>query len=81
MNVQTMPESTQARLAALRLRHRSVDRDIEAEQKRPAPDLGTLQGLKRVKLRLKDEIARYEGLVRTLERGPKHRRRGTPQDA
>lgn len=68
MKMTASPQSTEARLAGLRLKHRSLDRDVRAEQMRPVPDLGTIKSLKRDKLRAKDEIARLEGVMRTLDR-------------
>jgi hypothetical protein len=57
-----------SRIEALLRRHRSLDERVAAEQGRPQPDAMVLQMLKREKLRLKDEITRYEGLMRTLAR-------------
>ena len=68
MNMTALPQSTQARLAGLRFRHRGLDRDLRAEQGRPVPNFATVKALKRDKLRLKDEIARLEGLMPTLGR-------------
>ena len=58
-----------SRIEALRSRHGALDRRIEVEHRRPLPDNSVLQRLKREKLRLKDELARYDGLSRTLARG------------
>ncbi|OWY12160.1 DUF465 domain-containing protein [Thioclava sp. NG1] len=57
-----------ARIAALRARHRDLDARVEQEQKRAWRDMSVLQRLKRRRLRLKDELGRYEGLLRTLAR-------------
>lgn len=65
--------SVQARVAALRGRHMALEDRIALEQRRPAPDAARLQSLKRRKLRVKDEMARYEGVLRLVEarvRGP-----------
>jgi hypothetical protein len=69
-----MPKSTgtklfsiDARLANLRDRHRQAKSKIAEELKRPAPCSFTLQKLKRKRLKIKDEVARYDGLLRTLE--------------
>jgi len=57
-----------ARIAALRVRHRALDETVAKEQKRSWRDMALLQRLKRRRLRLKDELARYEGVLRTLAR-------------
>ena len=48
-----------ARVAQLRRRHQSLAAQIEEELQRPAPCSAALQRLKRQRLRLKDQIARY----------------------
>lgn len=53
-----------ARIAALRARHRALDDQVAAEQRRAWPEAGMLQMLKRRRLRLKDELKRCEGLLR-----------------
>lgn len=58
--------SIKARMANLRHRHTDVKARIAEELKRPAPCSMALQRLKRRRLKIKDEIARYEGLLRTL---------------
>lgn len=45
-------------LATLAARHAGLERAIEEEVRRPAPDGLSLTDLKRRKLRVKDEIAR-----------------------
>ena len=50
-----MPTSHQA---ALEMKHATLDRRIATESHRPLPDAQTLAGLKRQKLRLKEELAR-----------------------
>jgi len=57
-----------AKIEALRKRHRMLDDRIAVEHQRPLPDMSVLQRLKRHKLRLKDELERYEGVIRTLSR-------------
>lgn len=57
-----------ARVVALRTRHREIDDQVAQEQKRTWRDAALLQKLKRRRLRLKDELGRYEGLLRTLAR-------------
>ena len=55
----TDQDSIAQRLEALRAEHQSLNAEIDALQGR-GDDLA-IQGLKRQKLRLKDEIARLEG--------------------
>ncbi len=45
-----------ARLAALRNRHERLESALEAERKRPMACAFKLQSLKRLKLKVKDEI-------------------------
>lgn len=49
------------RLEALRRRHNEIDNAVRQEAQRPAPDSVTVRTLKKVKLRLKDDI---EALLR-----------------
>lgn len=58
--------SIEARMAKLRSRHSYVKNKIAEELKRPAPCSIALQHLKRRRLQIKDVIARYDGLLRTL---------------
>ncbi|WP_373562052.1 YdcH family protein [Sphingobium sp. IP1] len=44
--------------SALHLKHAGLERRILEEMKRPLPDLGVIQQLKRQKLRLKEELTR-----------------------
>jgi hypothetical protein len=44
----------------LRTRHRSLEIEIDQEIHRPHPDDTTLAGLKRQKLRIKDELVQLE---------------------
>ena len=48
------------RLHALRARHEILEARISAERGRPRPDAFQLMQLKRIKLKLRDEIARVE---------------------
>ncbi len=57
-----------ARVEAIRRRHRALEQSVETEHMRPLPDVVVLQSLKREKLRLKDEMQVYEGLLRILDR-------------
>ena len=43
--------------SALQIKHATLQRQIEQELGRPAPDLVTIQHLKSRKLRIKDEIS------------------------
>ncbi|WP_417684036.1 YdcH family protein [Roseibium sp.] len=52
------------RLKALRDQHRTLDTLIEREVIRPAHDVMHVRTLKKIRLRLRDEIARIEALVR-----------------
>ncbi len=54
------------KIAALKTRHHELKQKIAEELKRPVPCAMSLQKLKRRRLRIKDEMARYEGLLRTL---------------
>lgn len=58
--------SVEARVANLRHRHHEIKQKIKEELKRPSPCGMALQGLKRRRLQIKDEIARYNGVLRTL---------------
>lgn len=58
--------SLAARITALRKRHSDLESRIGRELSRPAPDSATLGRLKRHKLMIKDEMSRYEGLLRAL---------------
>ena len=56
------------RVAELARRHRVIDRQIAAEHSRPAACSLRLQRLKRLRPRIKDEIALQQGVLRTLYR-------------
>ncbi len=60
------------RIEAIARKHRQIDQEITQESRRPLPDAAVLQRLKRQKLQLKDEMARHEGLLRTLSRATPH---------
>ncbi|MEQ9258557.1 MAG: YdcH family protein [Roseovarius sp.] len=62
--------SIKARMANLRHRHSDLKARIAEELKRPAPCSTSLQQLKRKRLKIKDEIASYEGLLRTIGASP-----------
>ncbi|SDD77030.1 Protein of unknown function [Ruegeria marina] len=59
--------SLKLRMAVLKDRREELKQRILQELKRPAPCAQTLRMLKRRKLSLKDELARHEGLLRTLD--------------
>lgn len=46
------------RISALKAKHADLEKALEAETQRPRPDSAVLAGIKREKLRIKDEIAR-----------------------
>lgn len=52
-----------SRYRALLMAHASVDKRLRAESSRPGPDFAVIQGLKRRKLRIKDELAMIDRLV------------------
>ena len=41
---------------ALQTKHAAIDARLHEEQGRPSPDAGTIQQLKRAKLRIKEEL-------------------------
>jgi hypothetical protein len=51
------PGALIARIDTLRRRHRELDRRIEAEQQRPAPDDTEIKRLKQERLGLRDAIS------------------------
>jgi hypothetical protein len=52
--------SSQDRIEELRAQHRNLEQALGLEIARPAPNTETIAGLKRQKLRIKDEIAQLE---------------------
>ncbi|MEM9938387.1 MAG: DUF465 domain-containing protein [Pseudomonadota bacterium] len=48
--------SLKRRIEELARRHRQLDEQIHAEQKRPAADISIVKDLKRQKLRIKEEM-------------------------
>ena len=52
-----------ARLNALRARHGILQAKIDAEGLRPSPDTIRVKILKKMRLKLRDQIALYERLV------------------
>jgi len=55
--------SNHNRYSTLVDRHRRIDAKLDREMKRPLPDYFIVQGLKREKLRLKDEMKAWEHLL------------------
>jgi hypothetical protein len=72
----TARKSLEARIDALRNRHARIDAMIREELGRPMPNSTRLRGLKGRKLLLKDEMAYYAGVLRTLATGQSDRRQG-----
>lgn len=52
--------SLQDRIEALRARHASLEQTLAQETNRPLPDTDAITGLKRQKLRIKDELFQLE---------------------
>jgi hypothetical protein len=50
--------SLESHVSALRTKHAHIDRTLDHEQNRPAPDSMAIKKLKLEKLRLKEEIDR-----------------------
>ena len=59
--------SVSARIAALKARKDRLDSEIDDEHARPAPDQLHLRRLKARRLAIRDEMTRYNGLLRTLK--------------
>ena len=55
--------SLESHVSTLRTKHSNIDRTLDHEQSRPAPDSVTIKKLKVEKLRLKEEI---EGLRKAV---------------
>lgn len=58
------------RLRSLRVRHRQLETNIGEEMLRPMPDILIVQKLKRLRLRIRDEIEILGGVLRTVDRPP-----------
>ncbi len=54
--------ATSAHMESLKSKHADLDAKIADEERRPHPDEATIHALKKMKLRIKDELA---GLERT----------------
>ena len=46
-------------VTALQTKHEGLERQLRDEMSRPSPDAGTLQALKKEKLRLKEELSHH----------------------
>ena len=55
--------SIESHVSALRAKHADLDRTLDHEQHRPAPDTTTIKKLKYEKLRIKEEIDRLNPLI------------------
>lgn len=51
--------SLQDRIESLKVRHAALESAIQTETRRPLPDEGQINDLKRQKLRIKDELMRF----------------------
>ena len=56
-------------LKTLQQRYDAICARAEAEARRTSPDVGLVYVLERDRARLSEELARYEGLIRTVTRG------------
>lgn len=52
--------SPQDRIEALKEQHAALERAIDEENRRPMPNQDAISGLKRQKLRIKDELFQLE---------------------
>jgi len=52
--------SLESHVSALRTKHADLDRTLDHEQSRPAPNTTTIKKLKFEKLRIKEEIDRLD---------------------
>ncbi|SFC10713.1 YdcH family protein [Tropicimonas isoalkanivorans] len=70
MKYRDIPKSMSqaARIESVQRRHRQLDLQIAEEQSCAFVDSTRIAQLKREKLRLKDELARRQGVLRTLSR-------------
>jgi hypothetical protein len=55
--------SLESHVSTLRSKHANIDRTLDHEQHRPAPDTIAIKKLKYEKLRLKEEIERLNPLI------------------
>lgn len=61
-------EGLMAKLMVLKQRHGQLQEEIDTEMQRPLPDPMIAQRLKRLRLRIKDEIECIAGVLRTVGR-------------
>eukprot|EP01025_Chloroclados_australasicus_P017504 TRINITY_DN18937_c0_g2_i1.p2 TRINITY_DN18937_c0_g2~~TRINITY_DN18937_c0_g2_i1.p2 ORF type:complete len:136 (+),score=17.84 TRINITY_DN18937_c0_g2_i1:158-565(+) len=61
-------EGLLAKLMVLKQRHGQLQEEIDTEMQRPLPDPMIAQRLKRIRLRIKDEIECIAGVLRTVGR-------------
>ncbi len=54
----------EARIAALQLKHQTLEGQIDAERSRPQPDASRLVELRWEKLRIKDELDRLQSQLK-----------------
>lgn len=69
VQLQTRPIVVKQHLKTLQQRYQAVHARAKAESHRKTPDESLVQILIRERTRLHEELARYEGLVRTVTRG------------
>jgi len=50
--------ASEDRIEALRMRHAALESELKSENQRPSPDDAVVAGIKKEKLRLKDEMNR-----------------------
>jgi hypothetical protein len=60
--------SLESRVSTLRSKHAGIDRVLDQEQHRPAPNSVMITSLKLEKLKLKEEIERLEEITRAGDR-------------
>ena len=58
--------SLRDRIDALRTKHASLDRQLEDEVRRPLPSNEEINRLKRLKLRVKDEMTRLGAMAKSV---------------
>jgi len=63
--------ATATMIGALQSRHAGLERDIEAELRRPLPDTEKIARMKREKLRIKDELMTVRPPQPPLDRRPR----------
>jgi hypothetical protein len=49
----------QSHVSALQLKHTGLERQLQEEMNRPAPDFAQIQLLKKRKLRIKEELSHF----------------------